>query len=264
MSVRSLTSGVPIVDAKGAPLPHFQSAWRSVQSGTASSVSTVDNSNWSGTPLSVANGGTGSSSASAARTALGLGSLATLSTINNANWSGTDLAVANGGTGASTASAARTALGLAIGSDVQAYSAVLDALASGSVATTTYTPTLTGATTAGSQTYSVQNGVYVRILGWAFVIGQVAITAKGGTMAGAAQVSLPVAAHASNPGVPAVCRWNNIDIPAGYTSLVPIVPASGSSMLLQVCGDNVALGSITATEITNSTGINFLIAYRHA
>lgn len=55
--------------------------------------------------------------------------ITTLGTITAGTWTGTAVAVANGGTGSTTASGARTALGLAIGTDVQAYDAELAAIA---------------------------------------------------------------------------------------------------------------------------------------
>ena len=56
-------------------------------------------------------------------------SLTSVGTITSGTWNGTTIAIANGGTGATSASEARTALGLAIGTDVQAYDAELAAIA---------------------------------------------------------------------------------------------------------------------------------------
>lgn len=88
--------------------------------GTLATLSAVNNAQWSGTALSVGNGGTGATTAATARLALGVG------TVGEYNL----LPVAVGGTGATDAATARTNLGVAIGSNVQAYSATLTSLAS--------------------------------------------------------------------------------------------------------------------------------------
>ena len=75
------------------------------------------------TALAIAQGGTGATTASGARTNLGLGTIATQAasavSITGGSITGiTDLAIADGGTAASTAANARTNLGLVIGTDV--------------------------------------------------------------------------------------------------------------------------------------------------
>jgi|TARA_R100001463_G_scaffold11426_1_gene32109 hypothetical protein len=78
-----------------------------------------------------------------------------IGTITTGTWNATDIAIAHGGTGASTDSAARTNLGLAIGSDVQAHDAQLDAIAA--LATTDG-----GVIIGNGSTFVLESGVTLR------------------------------------------------------------------------------------------------------
>ena len=93
--------------------------------------------------VAINNGGTGATTDSAARTALGLGTIATQNANNVAISGGsitltTALAIASGGTAATSVSQARTNLGLVIGADIQPFSNELTAIAGATSATGFY------------------------------------------------------------------------------------------------------------------------------
>ena len=124
-----------------------------------------------------------------------LSNLATVGTITSGVWSGTAVAVEKGGTGATTASAARTNLGLVIGTNVQApLVAGTDYLApTGSAASLTNFPTFnqntTGnaatATTAGTASTATKLATSRNINGVAFDgSGDITVTADAGTLTG--------------------------------------------------------------------------------
>jgi hypothetical protein len=102
-------------------------------SGVVTGTLNGNATNVSGT-VAINNGGTGGTTATAARTNLGLGTIATQNANAVAITGGTitgisALALASGGTGAINATQARTNLGLVIGTDVQPFSNQLTSLA---------------------------------------------------------------------------------------------------------------------------------------
>jgi len=174
--------------------------------------------------LAIANGGTGAATAggartalgstatgdalftavdtSAARTALGLGSLATVSTINNTNWSGTALSVANGGTGATTltgivrgnGTSAFTTGVIALGSaDVTGVLGVANG-GSGAASITANRLVRANGTSAFTASIITDDGSNVSVTGNVTTSGLVDAQSPGSSSTGGVRIRAPVAA----------------------------------------------------------------------
>lgn len=234
-----------------------------VGQSSITTLGTITTGVWNGTDIAVADGGTGASTASGARTNLGLGTIATQDASNVSITGGaitgiTDLAVADGGTGASDASGARTNLGL--GSiATQASSNVT--ITGGSISGITDLALAdggTGASTASSArgnlglgTIATQDASTVSITGGSVTgITDLAI-ADGGTGASSANAALNnlLPSQTGNSGKYLTsdgtnASWATVTGGSGYRTLVTL-------------GSDVA--STNSISFQNITGLSFSV-----
>lgn len=119
----------------------------------------------------------------------------------------------------------------------------------------TWTPTIRGLVTAGTQTYSTQTGRYTKIGRLAMVECALVMTAKDAATSGTVVVSgLPFAQGAGSISAAALGKYGNIDLDAGYTQLCLL--GADTVLYWYEAGDNVAGSFMAAANVGAATLIS--------
>lgn len=122
----------------------------------------------------------------------------------------------------------------------------------------TWTPLWGGATTLGSQTYSIQNGYFTRIGRECTVRCLIVLTAVDAARLGNMIVAgLPFSSSsaANNRSSCALGYWSNVDLVAGYSALTcQILPAS-TNITFMNSGDLIATRTAGALELQATSSV---------
>jgi len=125
-----------------------------------------------------------------------------------------------------------------------------------------FTPVLSGVTTAGTQTYSQQIGRYTRIGKLIHVYIRILLSAKGGTMAGDVVITgLPHAiANVSNLYTMIPISHANVTLGAGNVLFGQLEPG-GSRVYLQQVGSAAGYASLDSAGIANNSEFEISFCY---
>lgn len=241
--------------AGGNPTINIDTAY--VGQTTITTLGTIATGTWSATAIAIANGGTGATDASGARTALGLAigsdvqafdsDLASIAALSTTSFGRAFLTLAD-------AAATRTALGLVIGTDVQAQDAELSAIA-GLTSAADKLPYFTGSGTAAlADLVALQRANIARTRQTfsnadATASATAEIVAQTGTMSAARTVTLP-AANALTAGQ----RLTILDESGSVTSTNKITIARAGSDTINGSANSISIFTANGRTTLESDG----------